>query len=150
MKKNGYAPVGFDFKNSLFGEDHFDKFPHFFKPYPYTYSDIFTGFVFYKPEEEFTYSKQPYKKYGAEEEYKFAMQHGLIDSIIGKQLLDSHYSNEGGQFDNLSFFSIYFSSYHFFDLLIWFIWALIVSIMLIIKFLCNLSIRKNTNILQSS
>jgi hypothetical protein len=39
---------GFDFKGSPFGGDSFDYFP---VPVPlrYTYQDVFTGFVFYKP-----------------------------------------------------------------------------------------------------
>jgi len=147
LKKTGYFPVGFDFKDSPFGQDYFDRIPHLFKPYPYTYSDIFTGFVFYKPEEEFTYSKQPYKRHGAEEEYKFALQNNLVDSIRAKQLLE-YYSNEGGQFGDLSFFSLYFSSYHFFDVLIWLIWASLVLLILIIRFLSCLIFRKRDNSLK--
>ena len=39
---------GFDFKGSPFGGDSFDYFP---SPVPlkYTYQEVFTGFVFYKP-----------------------------------------------------------------------------------------------------
>jgi len=39
---------GFDFKGSPFGADSFDYFP-FPIPLNYTYQDVFTGFVFYKP-----------------------------------------------------------------------------------------------------
>lgn len=41
--------IGFDFKDSPFGNDVFDYFP--FK-HNYTYKEIFTGFVFYKPLEK--------------------------------------------------------------------------------------------------
>jgi hypothetical protein len=42
---------GFDFKGSPFGADPFDYFP-FPIPVSYTYQDVFTGFVFYKPLDE--------------------------------------------------------------------------------------------------
>jgi hypothetical protein len=44
----GNPSVGFDFKGSTFGDDPFDYFP-FPIPVTYTYQDVFTGFVFYKP-----------------------------------------------------------------------------------------------------
>ncbi len=44
----GNPDRGFDFKGSLFGRDPFDYFP-FPIPVSYTYQDVFTGFVFYKP-----------------------------------------------------------------------------------------------------
>jgi hypothetical protein len=45
----GNPDIGFDFKGSPFGDDAFDYFPY---RHDYTYSDIFTGFIFYKPLEE--------------------------------------------------------------------------------------------------
>ncbi|PTB97216.1 hypothetical protein C9994_03975 [Marivirga lumbricoides] len=48
---NGNPSVGFDFKNSPFGKDSFDFYPY--EPHNYTYSDIFTGYAFYKPVSEF-------------------------------------------------------------------------------------------------
>ena len=44
----GNPSRGFDFKGSPFGGDAFDYFP-FPVPARYTYQDVFTGFVFYKP-----------------------------------------------------------------------------------------------------
>jgi len=44
----GNPDRGFDFKGSPFGRDPFDYFP-FPIPVTYTYQDVFTGFVFYKP-----------------------------------------------------------------------------------------------------
>ncbi|MDR1542855.1 MAG: hypothetical protein LBS50_00295 [Prevotellaceae bacterium] len=131
LQKTDYKPVGFSFENSPFGQDFFDKFPYFFKSYPYTYSNIFTGFVFYKPEEQFRYSKQPFKKYAAQKEYKFAVQNNLIDTIKGKQLLNN-YKDEFKPLENISFFSLYLSFYHYADILIWFIWGVIVAVILIL------------------
>jgi hypothetical protein len=39
--------VGFDFAGSPFGADHFDIWP--FQNHPFTFSDVFTGFVYYLP-----------------------------------------------------------------------------------------------------
>ncbi len=47
----GNPSLGFDFKGSPFGGDPFDYFP-FPIPVSYTYQDVFTGFVFYKPLDE--------------------------------------------------------------------------------------------------
>jgi hypothetical protein len=44
----GNPDRGFDLKGSPFGSDPFDYFP-FPIPVSYTYQDVFTGFVFYKP-----------------------------------------------------------------------------------------------------
>jgi hypothetical protein len=46
----GNPDLGFDFKENVFGADHFDYFP-FFK-HDYTYHDVFTGFVFFGPLEK--------------------------------------------------------------------------------------------------
>jgi len=43
--------IGFDFKNSPFGNDYFDLWP--FTVHKFNYSDVFNGFVFYKPIEKF-------------------------------------------------------------------------------------------------
>lgn len=42
--------AGFDFLGSPFGKDYFDIWP--FKQHPFTYDDVFTGFVFYLPLEK--------------------------------------------------------------------------------------------------
>lgn len=48
-------PLGFDFKGSPFGEVEFELNQHFplGRNYKYFYQDVFTGFVFYNPIEEF-------------------------------------------------------------------------------------------------
>jgi hypothetical protein len=43
--------VGFDFKISPFGKDHFDMWS--FTKHDYSYQDIFTGFVYYKTPKDF-------------------------------------------------------------------------------------------------
>jgi hypothetical protein len=45
----GNPDTGFDFEGSPFGSDAFDYYPY---QHGYTYNDIFTGFVFYKPLEK--------------------------------------------------------------------------------------------------
>jgi hypothetical protein len=49
FKATGKENLGFDFKNSPFGKDSFDVW---YQKTDYTYSDIFTGFVFYLPLEK--------------------------------------------------------------------------------------------------
>ncbi len=43
--------AGFDFRNSIFGNDNFDLWP--FHRHNYKYKDIFTGFVYYKSPKDF-------------------------------------------------------------------------------------------------
>ena len=43
--------LGFDFENSPFGNDYFDTW--IFTKHDFSYSDVFDGFVYYKPIEEF-------------------------------------------------------------------------------------------------
>ena len=43
--------AGFDFRNSIFGNDNFDLWP--FSRHNYKYKDIFTGFVYYKSPKDF-------------------------------------------------------------------------------------------------
>ncbi|MDR2206796.1 MAG: hypothetical protein LBE36_11660 [Flavobacteriaceae bacterium] len=49
FKVAGKENLGFDFQNSPFGKDDFDKWVN---QNPYNYQDIFTGFVFYLPIEK--------------------------------------------------------------------------------------------------
>jgi hypothetical protein len=49
LKVLSIKSLGFDFKNSPFGEDHFDYVP---VPNDFKYQDMFTGFVYYLPFEE--------------------------------------------------------------------------------------------------
>jgi hypothetical protein len=47
FKIAGNPNVGFNFKGSPFGDDKWDGF--FLTPKSFTYKDVFTGFIFYKP-----------------------------------------------------------------------------------------------------
>jgi hypothetical protein len=141
FKNNHYLPVGFDFKDSPFGKDCFDRFPSFGRTQPFLYEDIFTGFIFYKPEQGWTHSTPYYRKYGAEEEYKWAVSNHLIDSVKGKMLINN-YSNQGGLMANTERFPLYINSYHFMDLVIWGIWAVFIAIIVLIKSII-LFVRRN-------
>ncbi len=56
--------IGFNFKNSPFGECKFDLYP--FYPEGITYQDVFTGFVFVNSPKNFVYATYyPYREYGA-------------------------------------------------------------------------------------
>ena len=130
IKNNGNNPVGFNFENSPFGKDKFDMYPALRKYYYCRYQDVFTGFVFYKPEEEYTHSTPYYRKYAAEKEYEWAMQNNLIDSAQGKTLVNS-YSDTGGKRQETDFKVLYINAYHFIDLLLWGLWAVIVLLVAI-------------------
>jgi len=126
MKNNGNVPVGFDFEGSPFGKNKFDMYP--FSPrniFQCSYQDVFTGYVFYKPEKEHTYSAPYYGRYAAEKEYEWAMQHSLIDSVQGKKLVN-RYKDTGGKFKKTNFGVLYASLYHFIDLSLWGLWGIIV------------------------
>ena len=140
MRNNGNIPVGFDFENSPFGKDKFDMY----MPVPRNifnclYQDAFTGYVFYKPEEEYTHSEPHYRKYAAEKEYEWALQHQLIDSIQGKKLVNE-YKNTGGKYKNTYLKVLYLNLYHFIDLLLWGLWAVIVFLIMVGSFLRNVYI----------
>lgn len=49
FKKAGKESLGFDFVNSPFGKDSLDVWPY---QNPFTYKDVFTGFIFYLPVEK--------------------------------------------------------------------------------------------------
>jgi hypothetical protein len=135
LKNSNYRPVGFDLKNSPFGNDDFDKYPSLRKPYPYIYADIFDGYIFYKQEEKWTASRPLYERYAAEEEYKYAAKNGLIDTVQGKLLLNQ-YTNEGGlQLNPLYPMNLYINLYHFLDLLVWFIWGAPILLIILLSLL---------------
>jgi hypothetical protein len=66
-------PIGFDFKGSPFGKDGFDYFPYsYFFPEikNLKYEDVFTGFIFNKPIQDWKIDNYyPFREYGAEKEY---------------------------------------------------------------------------------
>jgi hypothetical protein len=126
MKKNGNIPVGFDFENSPFGKDKFDRFPPTRRNiFQCPYQDVFTGYIFYKPETEYTYSTPCYERCTAEKEYKWAMQHHLIDSVEGQKLVNS-YQDCGGKIKATDNMALYLTLYHFIDLLLWGLWSIVV------------------------
>ena len=53
FKANGYKQVGFDFKDTPFGKDSFDKRYNTRHNKSLLYQDVFTGMIFNKPEEEY-------------------------------------------------------------------------------------------------
>lgn len=67
----GNKNVGFDFKDSPFGEDDFELMPNFGKKKDVQFQDIYTGFVFITPLYEMEYKEGiPYTMDGFEEEYQ--------------------------------------------------------------------------------
>ena len=75
---NEYRPVGFNLKNTPFGEDLFNSYPQRGANSKLKYSDIYTGVIFDKPYTEFEYMflRYPYQKFAIEEE---ARRKGMTD-----------------------------------------------------------------------
>ena len=127
MKNNGNIPVGFNLEGSPFGKDKFDMYPPERRNiFQCSFQDVFMGYIFYKPEKEYTCSASYFARYAAEEEYEWAMQHHLIDSVQGKKLVN-RYKNTGGKMANTVLHPVlYINLYHFVDLLLWGLWGGIV------------------------
>ena len=75
---NEHRPVGFNLKNTPFGEDFFDSYRQRGANSKLKYSDIYTGVIFDKPYTEFEYLflRYPYQKFAIEEE---ARRKGMTD-----------------------------------------------------------------------
>ncbi len=82
FKNNGYKPIGFDFKGSPFGRDIFDIFPTKGEKVNFTFQDIFTGFVFCRPEEDYETCSPKYEKYAAQQELNYALEHHLLTDSL--------------------------------------------------------------------
>lgn len=136
MKNNGNVPVGFDFKSSPFGNDKFDMYPPERRNlFNCSYQDMFEGYVFYKPEEKYTFSEPYYERYAAEKEYEWAVQNNLIDTVQGKEILNL-YQNTGGKMKEINPTVLYIKAYHFIDLILWSLWSIIV---ILLAFYCLLT-----------
>jgi len=71
---NQNKPVGFDFKNTPFGNDYYDLYPLRGAKTKLKYEDIFTGMIFYKPYLELKEVVHPYRR------------HALLQSIKTKNI----------------------------------------------------------------
>ncbi|MCL2312212.1 MAG: RDD family protein, partial [Firmicutes bacterium] len=78
FKNNNYQPVGFNLSGTPFGEDSFDIYPTLGKRTNFKWQDLFTGLVFYKPAEDWTFSDYPYKVHAAQREYDWAVENNLL------------------------------------------------------------------------
>jgi len=135
FKNNNNLPVGFDLAGSPFGNDIFDLAQIVRKSKDYKYQDVFTGFVFYVPEEEYSYSNALYEKYAAEEEYKFASKNNMIDTVIAKYMVNS-FDNRGIRMTSSNFRP--YDIYDYFDLQIWVFISIITIIISTSIFITNI------------
>lgn len=147
FKENHDKPVGFDFKNSPFGEDSFDSHYMSILLENIQYQDMFTGMVFYKPQEKYTYTQPWYERYGAEQEYIEASKNNLIDTVCGKQMVERYFDNPESQKELLGLNHVdanwlNASVYYYFDL---FLFILTVGIALLLSTVCTFCclIKKN-------
>lgn len=116
FKNNNNLPVGFDLAGSPFGNDIFDLAQIMRRTRDYKYQDVFTGFVFYVPEEEYSRSSALYEKYAAEEEYKFASNNNMIDTVCAKYLVN-RFDDKASRISSSNFW--FYDIYDYFDLQIW-------------------------------
>ena len=97
---NGNIPLGFDLKNTPFGNDIFDaKYARGGK-YKLNYSDIYTGLVFYKPFMELRSDIYPYRKFAIEQE---AIRKGITDTLL-IQRKTRFYNNDAYSYHDISWF----------------------------------------------
>jgi hypothetical protein len=146
MKENGNIPVGFNFENSPFGVANFDMFPAFHRNYyNYSYQNVFTGYIFNKPETEFTFSQPCYSKYAADKEYEWALQNHLIDTVKAKILYNRYqYQDKDGKMDLETDIALYFymNAYHVVDLVVWAFWSIIVFLLITGNVLITIVMKK--------
>lgn len=75
----GNKNLGFNFKDSPFGQNRFDLAPWI--KVDVKYQDVFTGFVFVTPTKDWKFnSYYPFRQYVANEEYKEKVKNGLLSS----------------------------------------------------------------------
>jgi len=83
FKCNNNQPTGFNLKGTPFGEDLFDICPTAGKRTKLKWQDFFTGLVFYKPSEDWTFTNYPYQVYAAQREYDWAVENNLLADTAG-------------------------------------------------------------------
>ena len=103
FRKTNKNNTGFNFKGSPFGKDNFDYFPWFEEEL--TYSEMFTGFVFYQPIEKFelTVGVPGMMDDGWLE--KFFEQFKLFDQVLGREILTD--KNELKRYNDTHIFNIF-------------------------------------------
>ena len=77
-------PVGFDFKDSPFGNDYFDLFMGWGRRESITYKNIYTGYIFYKPLSDYWFQSGIQNALdGFEDEYKrrFLLRRGSLANV---------------------------------------------------------------------
>lgn len=88
---NGNKPLGFDLKDSPFGDDIFDAKYARGANNQLNYSDIYTGLIFHKPHSDLRFDYYPYRKFAIEQE---AIRKGITDSSLIQRKI-RFASNEG-------------------------------------------------------
>ena len=92
FEKNNYNPVGFDLKDTPFGNDIFDAYCLRGAKSDFVYSDIYTGVVFNKPFLEMREYHHPYHRYAIEHEAKLKGIANLCESIFFYDEIDDNAS----------------------------------------------------------
>jgi len=106
---NQNKPVGFELKNSPFGNDYYDVYPLMGTKTKLRYEDIFTGMIFYIPYSEMKEVIHPYRQYAVLQ----AIKEKNIDLEDPK---NRYYSNYLQQYDDEAH-SMKYSSWAWWDFL---------------------------------
>lgn len=95
FEMNGNKALGFDLKDSPFGDDIFDAKYARGANNQLNYSDIYTGLIFHKPHSDLHFNYYPYRKFAIEQE---AIRKGITDSSL-IQRKTRYASNEAYSFN---------------------------------------------------
>lgn len=87
LAAHGNKSVGFNLKNSPFGNDTFELYPLKGSKTPLKFSDFYTGFVFYESYSKLHFTSYPHKEYAIRTEAKIK---GISDSVKINEILEYH------------------------------------------------------------
>ena len=96
---NQNKPVGFNLKNTPFGNDYYDMYPLRGAKTKLKYKDIFTGMIFYKPYLELKEVVHPYRQHALLQSIK-AKNIDLEDPKNSRYLFYSQMFDDEAQFEN--------------------------------------------------
>ena len=134
FRVNDNKSIGFDLKDSPFGNDKFEVFPEWNDDkYDLIFSEVFKGFVFYKPEEEYTSSKSLYQNYAATQEYYQGMENNLIDTTKAHQIIRRFYKDKTIRVKDKNASLLHY--YDYLDIILWLILSIITFLAVTIRYI---------------
>ncbi len=140
---NDHKPVGFDLKNTPFGEDRFEMYPLKGGKTELVYSDIFTGLIFNKPDNGLRQKYHPFHKFAIEEE---ARRKGITDTLE-IQRKTAYLDNQSH--DDRAFWDFRISLSNIMPILLFMLFSILLGLILVVHsfriFFVSLQNEKNSN-----